>query len=105
MKRRFALVLLLGPSCVPALGERDSLVTTTSILAVRAEPAEPKPGEAVHYDLLVGTAFDAADIADEAAWRKVGQDFSDEVTHDADGNGEDDQISPANGFGEVCGGL
>ncbi|MBX3226752.1 MAG: hypothetical protein KIT84_38965 [Labilithrix sp.] len=40
---------------MPDLGERDSLVTTTSILAVRVEPPEATPGAPVRYDVLAAT--------------------------------------------------
>ncbi len=40
-------------SCRPDLGERESLVTRTRVLAVRGEPPEAKPGEPVSWSLLV----------------------------------------------------
>jgi hypothetical protein len=42
-------------ACRPELGERDSHVTRTIVLAVRAEPAEVRPGEAATYETLVAT--------------------------------------------------
>jgi hypothetical protein len=42
-------------SCRPDLGDRESLVTRTRILAVRGEPAEARPGEAVTYTVLVAS--------------------------------------------------
>jgi hypothetical protein len=47
-----ALALALA-CCRPELGERESLVTGTRILAVRGEPAEARPSERVHLSLLV----------------------------------------------------
>ena len=46
-------VAALAPSCKPDFGERDSLVDRTEVLAVRIEPPEAKPGEAVVTTLLV----------------------------------------------------
>lgn len=48
-----AVATLLASACIPDLGVRDSLVTRTEVLAVRAEPPEAAPGANVHYDLLV----------------------------------------------------
>lgn len=45
-----SLVLL---SCRPDFGERESLIAEPRILAVRAEPAESKPGDPVTYTVLV----------------------------------------------------
>lgn len=53
MKRVWPLVLLLA--CVPDLGERDSLVTETTIIAIRGEPPDVEPGAKVHFDVLVAT--------------------------------------------------
>jgi hypothetical protein len=55
--RSFALVALATApfACRPELGERDSLVTRTEVLAVRGDPPEAKPGQPVHYSLLVAT--------------------------------------------------
>jgi hypothetical protein len=56
--RAFSLLALLGVApfaCRPDLGERDSLVTRTQVLAVRGDPPEAKPGEAVRYSLLVAS--------------------------------------------------
>jgi hypothetical protein len=55
---RRALPLALSGAllaCKPDLGERESLVTRTQVLAIRGEPPEAKPGEPVIYDLLVAT--------------------------------------------------
>ncbi len=50
------LAIALAPlSCRPDLGDRDSLVTRTEVLAVRGEPPEAKPGEVVRYALLVAS--------------------------------------------------
>jgi hypothetical protein len=50
-----ALPGALLPACRPELGDRESLVTGTRVLAVRGEPPEAKPGEVVRYSLLVAT--------------------------------------------------
>jgi hypothetical protein len=57
MRSRFALFALAFAfaSCRPNLGDRDSLVTRTEILAVRGEPAEVEPGATAQYTLLVAT--------------------------------------------------
>ncbi|MDF2695904.1 MAG: hypothetical protein K0S65_4287 [Labilithrix sp.] len=59
MRRSFVIVALLAAglpiACRPDLGERDSLVTRTEVLAVRGDPPEAKPGEAVRYSLLVAS--------------------------------------------------
>lgn len=54
------LALFLGSvvaiaACTPEFAERESLITRTQVIAVRAEPAEAKPEEATSYDLLVAT--------------------------------------------------
>lgn len=51
MRRATALVLLAG--CRPDLGDRPSQVDRPRIVAVRAEPAEAAPGEAVEVTALV----------------------------------------------------
>jgi hypothetical protein len=43
------------PSCKPDLGDRESLITDTRILAVRGVPPEVPPGEAILFDVLVAT--------------------------------------------------
>jgi hypothetical protein len=53
--RRLVLTALLIAACVPDLGVRDSLITETTVLAVRGEPAEAAPGDQVHFDFLVAT--------------------------------------------------
>ena len=54
---RLALLALvavgLGPACKPNVGRAPSLIVGPEILAVRANPAEAKPGDSVTYDLLV----------------------------------------------------
>lgn len=51
-------------TCVPSLGPGDSLVTSTRILAVRANPAEAPPGASVTFTSLVaspgGTVMNAS---------------------------------------------
>ncbi len=52
------VLVLLGPAfsaCRPELGDRESLVTRTRVLAVRGEPPEAKPGEIVSWTLLVAS--------------------------------------------------
>jgi hypothetical protein len=56
--RSVALALALAhvaatATCVPTLGPGDSLVTSTRILAVRADPAEAAPGASVTFTSLV----------------------------------------------------
>ena len=51
-------LVVLGPTffaCRPELGDRESLVTRTRVLAVRGEPPEAKPGEVVAWTLLVAS--------------------------------------------------
>lgn len=52
---RRVLLLACVLSCKPDFGDRESLVESTRILAVRAEPPEARPGEVVTYSLLVAT--------------------------------------------------
>jgi hypothetical protein len=56
-----ALVAALSEiaACRPDLGPSDSLVTSPRVLAVKAEPAEAKPGVKATYTALVGRADDA----------------------------------------------
>lgn len=56
VRKRASIVmaaLALAASCKPDFGERASLVDRTQVLAVRIEPPEAKPGEAVTTSLLV----------------------------------------------------
>lgn len=56
MKKRALLslgVLVLAAACKPDFPQRDSLVTSERVLAVRADPAEAKPGTPVTYSTLV----------------------------------------------------
>ena len=61
MKRRlatlcsFSVVCALVAACRPDLGDRESLITQTRVLAVRGEPPEAKAGETVSYTLLVAS--------------------------------------------------
>ena len=55
MKRIFLLAIVLVTSCKPDFAERDSLVTSERVLAVRADPAEAKPGTPISYSLLVAS--------------------------------------------------
>jgi hypothetical protein len=49
-------ILVATPlACRPDLGDRDSFIARTRVLAVRGDPPEAKPGEAVHYSLLVAS--------------------------------------------------
>lgn len=65
----FAIVLACSAhgACRPDLGERESLVTETRVLAVRGEPPEAKPGEDVRWSLLVA-APDGPVAAPLAGW-------------------------------------
>jgi hypothetical protein len=53
MTRPHFLAALALAACVPNLGSDDARVTTPRILAVRAEPAEAKPGTSVMFTTLV----------------------------------------------------
>lgn len=59
MRQRFAGVVLgmvvAFVACKPEFGDRESLLETTRILAVRGEPPEARPGEAVAYSVLVAS--------------------------------------------------
>ncbi|HEY5241631.1 MAG TPA: hypothetical protein VIJ22_09210 [Polyangiaceae bacterium] len=57
MRRRLRLLALACTTvtCVPPLGPGDSLVTSTRILAVRADPAEGSPGATVTFTSLVAS--------------------------------------------------
>jgi len=46
---------LATSTCVPTLGSDDSLITSTRILAVRADPAEAAPGTRVTFTSLVAS--------------------------------------------------
>jgi hypothetical protein len=64
--RPLAMALLVGTAtCVPSLGPGDSLITSTRILAVRADPAEAAPGASVTFTAFVagpGGTVTGADI-------------------------------------------
>lgn len=49
------LCLVVGLACKPDLGERESLITTTRVLAIRVDPPEARPSESVRLSLLVAT--------------------------------------------------
>jgi len=61
-----ALAIVLA-SCRPDFGERESFVDRTQVLAVRIEPPEAKPGEAVTTELLVVSPAGVVD-APPANW-------------------------------------
>ena len=79
MRARAVLLLSIAAvSCRPDLGDRDSLVTSERIIAVRGEPPEAKPGGAVSFTLLVasgtGTSLvPTANWAFCAAPKKLGE--------------------------------
>jgi hypothetical protein len=60
--KRGLFVLVLG-ACVPALGSTEAIVSSPRILAVRADPAEARPGSSVTVTALVagpgGTVVEA----------------------------------------------
>ncbi|MDB4934529.1 MAG: hypothetical protein JWP87_1501 [Labilithrix sp.] len=58
---------VLVPACKPDFGERESFVDRTEVLAVRIEPPEAKPGEAVTTSLLVVSPSGPID-APAASW-------------------------------------
>jgi hypothetical protein len=51
-------------TCIPALGSGDSLVTSTRILAIRADPAEAVPGTRVTFTALVASPGGTVSNAD-----------------------------------------
>jgi len=63
--RRLALALLVA--CEPDLGDRASLLDETRVLAVRGEPPEARPGEAVRYTVFVASPGGLAETA-RARW-------------------------------------
>jgi hypothetical protein len=64
-----AVVVLaaLAAACIPSLGPGDSLVTSTRILAVRADPAEAAPGTRVTFGALVAAPSGAV-AGPDIAW-------------------------------------
>src|SRR5690606_38831361 len=64
---RRVLLLAFVLSCKSDFGDRESLVASTRILAVRAEPPEARPGEVVTYSLLVATPEGAIEPAADFA--------------------------------------
>ena len=71
LRRGAAVALALASasalSCRDELGDRESQITRTRVLAVRGEPPETRPGEAVTYSLLVATPAGPA-LAPRASW-------------------------------------
>jgi hypothetical protein len=70
LDRRITLALALASvsSCQPDLGANDGLVTRPTILAVKAEPPEAKPGTSATYSALVAWPQGAAPEA-TVLWR------------------------------------
>jgi hypothetical protein len=64
--RRLLFVGLLVASCRPDFGERESHVDRVRVLAVRVEPPEAKPGEAVTTSLLIASPAGPVDAL--ASW-------------------------------------
>jgi len=62
-----ALAVASSLSCRPDLGDRESLVTGTQILAIQGEPPEVKPGVVARYSLLVATP-DGPSVTPAASW-------------------------------------
>ena len=63
----FSLAVAVATArCIPALGPGDSLVTSTRILAVRADPAEAVPGTMVTFTALVAAPDGTRDAG--VAW-------------------------------------
>jgi hypothetical protein len=58
-----ACVVVTAPSCVPSLANDDSRIDTMRVLAVRAEPAEAKPGTTVTFTALVASPAGAVATA------------------------------------------
>ena len=53
MLRLFAFLGAFAMGCAPNLGQPESLVTSTRVLAVRGTPPEARAGTSIQYDLLV----------------------------------------------------
>ena len=66
MRRGLLFVAFAWCACKPDFAKRESLVDGPAILAVRAEPAEAKPGETVTFTALV--ASPEGEIGDAVAW-------------------------------------
>lgn len=62
MKRLALVALVAVAACRPDFAERASLVTTTRVLAVRSEPPEAKPGDAVTLTALVASPEGVLDV-------------------------------------------
>jgi hypothetical protein len=56
-RRAVFLALAVAAACIPDVPSNDALVGAPRILAVRAEPAEARPGAPVTYTPLVGSAL------------------------------------------------
>jgi hypothetical protein len=67
--KKLALVALcvVAAACKPDFGERESFVDRTQVLALRIDPPEAKPGEAVTTSLLVVSKDGPVD-APAASW-------------------------------------
>ena len=57
---RHAWAVLLGVACAPTLSSSDALITAPRVIAVRAEPAEAKPGSTVLLHALVASPAGAS---------------------------------------------
>jgi hypothetical protein len=66
--RRLLLGALLLSACTPDIDQRASRITTTRVLAVRSEPAEAEPRDAVSFTALVVDASGAVAGAPAPAW-------------------------------------
>ncbi len=62
-----SLAAVTEEACRPNVGDRDSLLTRMEVLAVRGEPPEAKPGDTVHFSLLVASK-DGVVAAPIASW-------------------------------------
>lgn len=67
MKRVLLIAIIFAASCKPDFAERDSLVTSERVLAVRADPAEAKPDAPISYSLIVASP-DGTIQNPQAAW-------------------------------------
>lgn len=63
-----ALLFVAFTGCAPELDDRLYLLDEPRLLAIRAEPAEARPGDAVHYQALIASAEGTIDETVEWAF-------------------------------------
>jgi hypothetical protein len=67
-----AVVVLASSGCKPDLDQRASEISSTRVLAVRSEPAEVEPRDAVSFTALVVDSSGRADVAPIPSWAFCG---------------------------------